>query len=128
MLLLLGDDVDYGKSLITKAYMKLGQKIRKIWYDWFYKNATKERFEFALRCQDVTAGIDLHERPKTLKGQFRFWLHLSLCQACKNYYDVSKALGGAVRKRKPVEPIKIKEMNNELLEKYGAKNKSNSVR
>lgn len=104
--------------------MKLSQKIRKIWHDWFYKDASKERFEFALRCQDVTSGIDLHEKPKTLSGHFRFWLHLSLCQACKNYYDMSKALGGAVKKREPMNPSKIQNLNTSLIEKYGAKNKS----
>lgn len=104
--------------------MKLSQKIRKIWHDAFYKDASKERFEFALKCQDVTAGIDLHEKPTTFSGQFRFWLHLSLCQACKNYYDLSKVLSKAVKKSPSKPKENIEHINRDLLEKYGRKENS----
>lgn len=107
--------------------MKLSHKIRKVWHDWFSANATKKQVAFALSCQDVTCEIDLRKKRETLRERFRFWLHLSFCQACKNYYEFSNALGRAVRKKKPHEPVRIQEMNAALVEKYSSKDKSRSV-
>ena len=115
-----------GNAAVKKGLtMKLSQKIRKIWYDAFYTNASKERVEFALRCQDVTSNIDLHEKPTTLSGHFRFWLHLSLCQSCRNYYELSKALGKAIKRNPEAESTgKVEQINKVLLEKYGRKENS----
>lgn len=103
--------------------MKLSQKIRKILHDAFYKNASKERVEFALKCQDVTAAIDLHEKPSTLSGHFRHHLHLSLCQACKNYYDMSKFLSSTVKKSPKSLSASVDKINKSLLEKYSQNKK-----
>jgi hypothetical protein len=103
--------------------MKFSQKLRQIWHDAFYKNASKERVEFALKCQDVTARIDLHEKPTSLNGLFRFWLHLSLCRACKNYFDLSKVLSKAIKKSPPPSVTNLEKINNSLLERYGQKKK-----
>ena len=106
--------------------MKFGQKILQIWHGVFYKNASKERVEFALKCQDVTAGIDLHEKPSSIKGHFRYWLHLSLCQACKNYYDLSKVLSNAVKKTPPTSIPNFETINKTLVEKYAQKKITNN--
>ena len=104
--------------------MKFSQKVRQIWHDAFYKNASKERAEFALKCQDVTARIDLHEKPNSFSGYFRYWLHLSLCQACKNYYDYSRILSHAFKKSPSSSTINLEKINKSLIEKYGKKNNS----
>lgn len=104
--------------------MKFSQRIRQIWYNAFYKNASKERVEFALKCQDVTSSIDLHEKPTSISGYFRYWLHLSLCQACKNYYDYSKVISKAIKKSPPSSAIDYEKINKNLIEKYGKKNNS----
>jgi hypothetical protein len=99
--------------------MKIGQKIRNIWHDVYYRNASKQRQTFALKCQDVTWTIDLRQKPTTIIDHFRFLLHLSLCQACKNYFDVSKALSNGLKNRRPSPVINIDKINISLLEKYG---------
>lgn len=101
--------------------MKFTQKFRKIYHDVFYSLASKEIKEFALKCQSVTAEIDLHEMPATFSSRFRLRLHLSFCQACKNYYEWSKALSRAVKKGPSVLPPSLRELNKKLLEKYGPK-------
>jgi hypothetical protein len=99
--------------------MKFSQKFRQIWHDVFYRNASEDRVKFALKCQDVTAAIDLHEKPTTLSGQFRLWLHLSLCRACKNYDDLSHALSRAVKKSPLPIDSNLEKLNSSLLEKHG---------
>ena len=104
--------------------MKFSQKVRRIWHEAFYKNASEEKVELALTCQDVTATIDLHEKPTAISGQLRFWLHLSLCQACKNYYDLSKVLSKAVKARPSSSGASFEQLNQNLLEKFSQKDNS----
>lgn len=108
--------------------MKLSHKIRYFWHDLFFKNAPKERFEYALKCQDVTAGIDLHQRPNSVSGHFRFMLHMSLCQACKNYYDLSKAFSKAIKQKPQAPPIDVNQINQSLLKKFGTKSDGKTSR
>jgi len=98
--------------------MKLNHKLRQIWHDIYYHNSPKEFSEFAMRCRDVSSDIDLHKRSNTLIGRFRFWLHLSLCQACKNYYDLSKTLSKAVREKSKVSTFQVDDLNKQLLKKH----------
>lgn len=106
--------------------MTFTKKLRKIGHDLYYKNATASRLEYALKCQDVTAKIDLHKKPESFSGFFRFWFHLSLCQACKNYYDVSQILSLLIKKNVSKSLTPIQEINKKLLTKY-AKYKKDST-
>jgi hypothetical protein len=86
----------------------------------FYHSATEGRIDFAMRCQHVAEAVDVGVKPPNLKNYFRFYLHLSLCQACKNYFDVSRTLRRAVLQmvRKNHRPAEIERLNKELLAKY----------
>lgn len=98
--------------------MKTSKIIRKLWHDWYYKNASKSRLDFALDCQEVTKCIDLHVAPEGFMGRFRMWLHLSLCQACKNYDNLSKALELAVKERRKIDARQVKKINEQLVKKF----------
>ena len=98
--------------------MGLNHRIRKIWHEAFYRNASQKRIDLALRCQEVTSRIDLRQMPSRLSGYFRFWLHLSLCQACKNYYEISNALSRALKKRPAGPRMDSSQLNETLLKKY----------
>ncbi len=99
--------------------MKLGHKIRKIAHDIYYKNASKKKLEFSLICRDVTAAIDLRQKPKTITDKFRIWLHLNLCQACKNYHDVSLVFSKAIKKNPSQDAERLEMMNKLLMKKFG---------
>ena len=73
-------------------------KFHSLWHDVYYKFSGDRGIEFAMRCRDVATIIDMHEPPRTWLGRFRFRLHLSLCQACKNYYSVSVLLRTGLKK------------------------------
>ena len=103
--------------------MKLSFKIRKIWHDFFYRSANKKVIKFARSCQNVTADIDLQHIPIGVAGHFRFWLHLSLCQACKNYYDVSRAFSKALRKNPQQLDINVESLNQILLNRHSRNEK-----
>ena len=103
--------------------MKFTQKFRHYWHDTFYSLATKKGVHFAMKCRDVTGIMDLEDVPSTLRGQFRFWLHISLCQACKNYLVISKELKKALQTRARFTQTKMDEdrLNESLLQKHAKK-------
>jgi hypothetical protein len=98
--------------------MKFSQLVRKIWHDIFYRNASDRRVDFALNCKEVTARMDLHEKPSTALGHLRYWLHLSLCQACKNYHELSRVLSRAIKQSPPSSGTGLEKINKSLLAKY----------
>ena len=103
--------------------MKLGHKLRHYWHEVYFSIFSESGVDFAVRCKDVTAHIDLRDRPKGVLGQFRFWLHLSLCQACDNYMKFSLVLGEKLREYSKLLNIKsdLDQLNKSLLEKYSKK-------
>jgi len=110
------------EGIQVRYHMKLSQKIRRVWHDAFYYRASKLKVEFALKCNTVTEAIDLKTRPETLTDRFRMALHLSLCQACRNYQNVSRVLSFAVKSSPPPPIVKsVDELNANLLEKFGRK-------
>ncbi len=103
--------------------MKLGQKLRKIAHDLFFQNASDKQIEFTLTCRDVTSAIDLRHSPKSISDKFRFWVHLNICQACRNYHNVSTAFSKALRRNPSQDPERLDLMTKALLEKYGKSDK-----
>lgn len=101
--------------------MKLSHRLRKVWHDVFYKTAPQAGREFALKCQDVTFEIDLKSSSKSLSRRFRVWFHLGICQACRNYDQLSQVLSKAAREQRGVYSIDIEKMNHKLVEKYAQK-------
>lgn len=105
--------------------MTIGQKIRKIWHDLYYKKPSAEKVEFAMRCRDVAHQVDFQTEGLSLKDQFRFRLHLSLCQACHNYYMVSKFIRTKMHSfSKPeVRQVELDLLTQKLIEIHQQKNK-----
>jgi len=77
----------------------------------------------AMTCRDVTAKIDLGDVPKDFWGLVRFRLHLSLCRACRFYFDASQALRKAMRDfvKASEDSVSIELLNKQLLEKFSKK-------
>jgi len=100
--------------------MKLSHQIRHIWHEAFYGLAPKGGVDFAMKCKDVTEKIDLAEWPTGRWGRFRFWLHISLCQACKDYLELSQALRKAIREYAHLTQSKprLDHLNQSLFQKY----------
>jgi hypothetical protein len=96
------------------------EKLRDYWHDTYYRLFSDDGVEFAMNCKDVTGGIDLGEKPKGFIAVFRFRLHLTLCRACRRYYELSEALGKAIRTAvasKP-DPKVLNPLNESLKEKF----------
>ena len=100
--------------------MPLGKQIRQIWHDIFYAKSSEKRVEFAMRCKDVVHHIDHGISGLGWKDRFRLKLHLSLCQACKNYWDFSRFLNRSVKAllgKNASEP-ELEKLNKRLLDKF----------
>lgn len=102
------------------------KRAKKIWHDFFYLIANKRMKEFGMYCRDVSEIIDFNSEPKNFSEKFRYRLHMSFCQACKNYEGISKALRKAAQEPKdhgPLDDVKIEKLNKDLVMKYAIKNK-----
>ena len=100
--------------------MKLGKKLRHLWHDVYYKGAGPKRIDFAMTCRDVVHHVDVNDRPHGPVGRIRFWLHLSVCQTCKSYFEFTYFIRRQIRKILGAEasPEEIRKLNEKLLVKY----------
>lgn len=103
--------------------MSLKEKLRYYWHETYYAVVSERGIEFAMSCKDVTERIDLGNMPTSFVDRLRFRLHLSLCQACLNYSNMSKALRRAVRELMKLgeSPFNMEKLNQQLLKKFGRK-------
>jgi len=103
---------------------RIKKLFRHYWHDLYYFLSDKKGIEYAMTCKDATEKIDLNDQTKTINDKFRVKLHVSLCQACDNYYSLSQMLRAALRKlmssHKPSKSS-LEKINKELVDKY-AKN------
>lgn len=72
--------------------MKLSKVFKKVWHDIYYALAGDKAVSFALTCKETVLEADSKQGSKMSFKKIRFYLHLSLCQACKNYCNFSKML------------------------------------
>ena len=101
--------------------MKFTERFRKYWHDLYYSFKPKARVKFALRCQDAAERIDLGQPSRPLINRVRFQLHLSVCQACKNYEIASRVLKQAVVRMVKNQETSLHKLNQELLKKFSRK-------
>lgn len=97
------------------------KKIRQYWHDLYYFLASKAGVDFAMTCQDATAKIDLRDQNKSAVDKARVNLHISLCQACNNYYTFSRVLSLAIKKlltNNTNNKSEIDNLNKELLKRH----------
>lgn len=97
--------------------MRWSKKIRHIWHELYYTHASKARVDYALRCQEFVHQLETPEKNLSLKSRFRFHLHLSLCQACHNYFKFSQIVRKVLKKKKyeSLSPEDLKKFNDRLL-------------
>jgi hypothetical protein len=105
--------------------MKFTKKIQKIWHDLYYKVVSEKGVRFALTCQQTAEHVDMGES-KSSQKRIRFLLHISLCQGCKNYLVLSKALKKAIKLAiaRNENPDRLESLNQELLNKYAHTNQN----
>ena len=105
--------------------MKLTEKVRAYWHDFYYYFASDRGVQFAVTCKDFSEQVDVG-RSSRLSGKFRFFLHLSVCQGCKNYSDLTVVLRSAIRNvvSENEKPVRLERLNNELVTKHSRKNLS----
>lgn len=104
--------------------MRWGEKLRHAWHNIYYKFAGEKATEFALRCQHVAEQVDLRSTTRNELDTFRFYLHLSVCQACTNYYKMSRGLNQALKKvLKKETQSRLTQINSELLRKHSQSRK-----
>jgi hypothetical protein len=103
--------------------MRILDKLRHSWHDLYYSIAPEGGVKFAMNCKEATAHIDLGTHQDTRWARLRLKLHLSLCQACKNYSDLSNALKKAIVgfAHASALPLDLDQMNQNLLKKYARK-------
>jgi hypothetical protein len=77
-----------------------------------------------MNCKDISHSIDLNQMPDTILGKIRFKLHLILCQACKDYFDITMRLRNAMRSMLSNKVENIEKTNQGLIEKFAAKAKN----
>lgn len=100
---------------------RLKKQFRHYWHDLYYYLTNKKGVEFAMTCKDATEKIDLADQTKTITDKFRVKLHVSVCQACNNYYSLSQMLRAAIRKVMAAHKDKnsnLDKLNQELVKKY----------
>lgn len=102
--------------------MKISEWIRHFWHELYYLLVSERGEKFALKCKEAVHQIDLAQPQKPL-DQIRLNLHLSLCQACQNYFDLSTALRKSVRIliKKNENPDRLAVLNEQLMSKYSKK-------
>lgn len=103
--------------------MNLMAKFRRYWHNTYYFFASDGGVKFAMTCKDVAEQVDIGIS-KTLTGRFRFFLHISLCQSCKNYLSLTNELRRAIRTvvSKGENPVHLEKLNSELLTKHSQVN------
>lgn len=67
--------------------------ILKIWHDLYYYLDSKKLEQAALTCRDAVTQLELSDDQPGLQ----LTLHLSLCEACRNYHRFSTAFRGQLK-------------------------------
>ena len=95
--------------------------IRHYWHDGYYFFVSDKGVDFAMTCREATEKIDLQDLSKSITEKTRVRLHVSLCQACNNYFKFSSSLRSAVKKivsSKQHTKTELDKLNDDLLQKF----------
>lgn len=110
-------------TLRRKLVVNLAQKLRKLWHDAYYALAPQSAQNFAMRCRDVAAQVDFPESVDSPLKKWRHSLHMSLCEACRNYEGYSRWLTKeAAQVEVPAaDASRVEKLNAHLLETHSKK-------
>ena len=101
-------------------------RLLNLWHDLYYKFTGIWGDKFALTCKEATEQVNV-AAPGNFVLWFRVRLHISLCQACRFYARVSRALGQALQKlMQESEEVDLEGMNRDLLKKYSRESSHNT--
>ena len=103
--------------------MKITRILHKYWHTLCRNILGDHGNRIIFSCKEVTGNIDLRNKPLGILGSVRFYMHLSICKACKNYYDFSNALKLVMTKYMKNTPTKIsiEHLNKDLINKFSKK-------
>ncbi|MEQ1721556.1 MAG: hypothetical protein ABL930_00145 [Pseudobdellovibrio sp.] len=96
---------------------KLFRNFREIWHNIYFYKSGSAREKFALTCKQAADLSNGNLEKAAFSLRMRYRLHLSICQICKNYSEISSGLRQALRRLYSSETIKIKQMNTAEAEK-----------
>jgi len=72
-----------------------------------------------MTCRQTVEQMDLGEPPASFRAWLRLKLHLSLCKACRYYFQASRILGAAIRQMVDGSgAVDVEKINHELLQKF----------
>jgi hypothetical protein len=103
--------------------MKMIRILLKYWHDLCCIILGEHGNRIIFSCKEVTGNIDLRNKPIGFLGSFRFYMHLSICKACKNYYDFSNALQKVMSQymKNTFSKMNIENLNRDLINKFSKK-------
>ena len=87
-------------SHLNRIYKHIERKIRTIWHDLYYSVSGQQGAEFAMTCEEASKYTDLGLSKTSLKQKIRYRLHISLCQICKNYGELTQILKNKIKRIK----------------------------
>lgn len=99
---------------------RLEKLVRHSWHNIYYFFASDKGVNFAMTCREATEKIDLSDQSKNLTDKLRVKLHISLCQACNNYYKFSYLLKKIIKKISRLRSSSkkhLEKLNKDLLKK-----------
>ena len=100
--------------------MNFGKRARQIWHDIYYKVVGDDGVDFAMTCREVVEMTNVADKPRKKITTLRYYLHLSVCQACKNYSVFSNFIKKMLKNKFLIEPDAkhLNELNNQLLNSF----------
>lgn len=114
-------------NYLNRVYKRIERKIRSIWHDFYYSVSGARGADFAMTCEEASKYTDLGLAKISFKQKIRYRLHISICQICKNYSELTQILKNKIKRmqkdQKQIFSIQeIEEMNKSLFVDLTSKN------
>ena len=113
-------------SYLKRMYKHIERKIRSVWHDLYYLVFGDHGADFAMTCEEASKYTDLGLSKTSLKQKIRYRLHVSLCQICKNYSELTEILKNKIKRiqkdQNKFSNREIEEMNKNLFNHHTEQN------
>ncbi len=111
---------------VNRIYKNMERKIRFVWHDLYYSVSGDHGADFAMTCEEASKYTDLGLSKTSLKQKIRYRLHISICQICKNYGELTQILKNKIKRiqkdqKQSFSGREIEEMNKNLFTNFTAK-------
>lgn len=105
-------------NTLNRLYKQIERKTRSLWHDLYYSQSGKAGAEFAMTCEEASKYTDLGLSKSSLRQKIRYRLHISICQICKNYAELTQVLKTKIKRiqkeQKQLTNREVEEMNKNL--------------